>query len=140
MTCGAIQNESRPMIVCHWMSHWTPQLARTFATRSAQSAARRAASEAGRTPASAAGSVAAFEPIAMRLLYLIPSPRRGPCAPASGGRSRGADRKSTRLNSSHDQNSYAVFCLKKKKKTKKTKHNKNTKKNITEKKQKKERT
>src|SRR2546428_5086360 len=30
-----------------------------------------------------------------------------------------ADRKSTRLNSSHDQISYAVFCLKKKKK----KHN-----------------
>src|SRR2546428_5355815 len=28
------------------------------------------------------------------------------------------DRKSTRLNSSHDQISYAVFCLKKKKKTK----------------------
>ena len=28
------------------------------------------------------------------------------------------DRKSTRLNSSHDQRSYAVFCLKKKKKTK----------------------
>src|SRR5206468_9840934 len=30
---------------------------------------------------------------------------------------RGRDRKSTRLNSSHDQISYAVFCLKKKKKT-----------------------
>src|SRR5206468_5159032 len=30
------------------------------------------------------------------------------------------DRKSTRLNSSHDQISYAVFCLKKKKKTNKT--------------------
>src|SRR2546430_4741544 len=30
-----------------------------------------------------------------------------------GGRSR--DRKSTRLNSSHSQISYAVFCLKKKK-------------------------
>src|SRR2546421_5687935 len=28
-----------------------------------------------------------------------------------------ADRKSTRLNSSHDQISYAVFCLKKKKHT-----------------------
>src|SRR2546421_12628547 len=28
------------------------------------------------------------------------------------------DRKSTRLNSSHDQISYAVFCLKKKKETK----------------------
>src|SRR2546421_9636103 len=30
-----------------------------------------------------------------------------------------ADRKSTRLNSSHDQISYAVFCLKKKKKREK---------------------
>src|SRR2546421_8673315 len=29
-----------------------------------------------------------------------------------------SDRKSTRLNSSHDQISYAVFCLKKKKKEK----------------------
>src|SRR2546428_3191208 len=29
-----------------------------------------------------------------------------------------SDRKSTRLNSSHDQISYAVFCLKKKKKNK----------------------
>src|SRR2546430_5657842 len=35
---------------------------------------------------------------------------------AGGGRDRwGADRKSTRLNSSHSQISYAVFCLKKKK-------------------------
>src|SRR5688572_31632485 len=33
----------------------------------------------------------------------------------------GADRKSTRLNSSHSQISYAVFCLKKKKKKKKKK-------------------
>src|SRR2546421_2158467 len=33
------------------------------------------------------------------------------------------DRKSTRLNSSHDQISYAVFCLKKKKKRiKRTEH------------------
>src|SRR2546427_2786785 len=31
-----------------------------------------------------------------------------------------ADRKSTRLNSSHSQISYAVFCLKKKKKTRGT--------------------
>src|SRR2546428_10164390 len=30
---------------------------------------------------------------------------------------RQQDRKSTRLNSSHDQISYAVFCLKKKRKT-----------------------
>src|SRR5688572_33293015 len=33
------------------------------------------------------------------------------------------DRKSTRLNSSHSQISYAVFCLKKKKKKKKTLNN-----------------
>src|SRR2546430_7287985 len=32
------------------------------------------------------------------------------------------DRKSTRLNSSHSQISYAVFCLKKKKKKHKTRH------------------
>src|SRR6185312_17561280 len=32
---------------------------------------------------------------------------------------RPGDRKSTRLNSSHDQISYAVFCLKKKKKKQK---------------------
>src|SRR5687768_17954336 len=35
-------------------------------------------------------------------------------------RDRRPDRKSTRLNSSHGYISYAVFCLKKKKKTKKT--------------------
>src|SRR2546427_7592483 len=54
-----------------------------------------------------------------------PGPGRGPAA-AGAGRGRGrrgksarapaGDRKSTRLNSSHSQISYAVFCLKKKKK------------------------
>src|SRR3712207_8281107 len=34
--------------------------------------------------------------------------------PAIAGRLRGRDRKSTRLNSSHANISYAVFCLKKK--------------------------
>src|SRR2546430_9331653 len=34
------------------------------------------------------------------------------------GIQRGGDRKSTRLNSSHSQISYAVFCLKKKKQKK----------------------
>src|SRR5579859_8209334 len=33
----------------------------------------------------------------------------------TGARGVGGDRKSTRLNSSHSQISYAVFCLKKKK-------------------------
>src|SRR5689334_23901968 len=36
------------------------------------------------------------------------------------------DRKSTRLNSSHSSISYAVFCLKKKKKQNKENHNKKT--------------
>src|SRR3712207_8039275 len=56
-------------------------------------------------------------------------PRRAACGrrnpvvdrgPARGGRSTGPrpDRKSTRLNSSHANISYAVFCLKKKKKKK----------------------
>src|SRR3712207_8856327 len=38
-------------------------------------------------------------------------PRQGPAQP----RPQDADRKSTRLNSSHANISYAVFCLKKKK-------------------------
>src|SRR3712207_8020293 len=36
---------------------------------------------------------------------------------AAGGEVVGVDRKSTRLNSSHANISYAVFCLKKKKNT-----------------------
>src|SRR5690242_20991346 len=40
----------------------------------------------------------------------------------TGLRTNGTDRKSTRLNSSHMSISYAVFCLKKKKKTKKESH------------------
>src|SRR2546427_8150501 len=38
--------------------------------------------------------------------------------PVSDAKSAHRDRKSTRLNSSHSQISYAVFCLKKKKKKK----------------------
>src|SRR5206468_12121693 len=46
-------------------------------------------------------------------------PTRSACP--GRGRVSGADRKSTRLNSSHDQISYAVFCLKKKKERKSSK-------------------
>src|SRR5438445_6403859 len=51
----------------------------------------------------------------------IDQPAATPCA-QHGQRARDdrADRKSTRLNSSHANISYAVFCLKKKKKKKKT--------------------
>src|SRR6266511_5184613 len=48
---------------------------------------------------------------------------RSPAPPAATGRTGRdppPDRKSTRLNSSHVKISYAVFCLKKKKKTAKT--------------------
>src|SRR5688572_31118597 len=39
------------------------------------------------------------------------------CQVSSKAGGHATDRKSTRLNSSHSQISYAVFCLKKKKKT-----------------------
>src|SRR2546428_1964485 len=55
---------------------------------------------------------------------ICPSPAercRVPCVTSTGPASVTSpldlDRKSTRLNSSHDQISYAVFCLKKKKQT-----------------------
>src|SRR2546421_4121787 len=44
-------------------------------------------------------------------------------APPALSRNARTDRKSTRLNSSHDQISYAVFCLKKKKKKNKITYN-----------------
>src|SRR2546430_3466209 len=43
---------------------------------------------------------------------------RGEFKDAASSYERAIDRKSTRLNSSHSQISYAVFCLKKKKKRK----------------------
>src|SRR5438270_3183168 len=44
--------------------------------------------------------------------------RAGRSPPGRRGPRPGGDRKSTRLNSSHSQISYAVFCLKKKNKKK----------------------
>src|SRR6266853_4955045 len=51
------------------------------------------------------------------LFRSCPAASRNP-GPPCAARAPGPDRKSTRLNSSHSQISYAVFCLKKKKKTK----------------------
>src|SRR2546427_4889179 len=55
------------------------------------------------------------EPAGKRLMPL----RSGPDGARLAGElfASGTDRKSTRLNSSHSQISYAVFCLKKKKQT-----------------------
>src|SRR2546422_1171556 len=48
------------------------------------------------------------------------SPLRAMDARLPAAHDRAGDRKSTRLNSSHGYISYAVFCLKKKKKTSQT--------------------
>src|SRR6266498_2307706 len=53
-------------------------------------------------------------------LDLAPNVPLMPDEQCDGRKVRGRDRKSTRLNSSHVRISYAVFCLKKKKKIKKT--------------------
>src|SRR5205085_12233598 len=49
-------------------------------------------------------------------LIMSPPPMYGGIASSSARLPNKLDRKSTRLNSSHSQISYAVFCLKKKKK------------------------
>src|SRR5205085_12689783 len=73
-------------------------------------------------PAQARRSQAAHLPHARRRQDLDPhrqrdTRRRLRAFGAGGSAEKGtADRKSTRLNSSHSQISYAVFCLKKKKK------------------------
>src|SRR2546430_11506552 len=62
-----------------------------------------------------AGSGADARPHARGARGARPPPGRGACRCVSA--SKRSDRKSTRLNSSHSQISYAVFCLKKKKKS-----------------------
>src|SRR5205807_10132910 len=56
-----------------------------------------------------------FLPRLLLLLLLLPRRLDVQRVPASACSAFGADRKSTRLNSSHLVISYAVFCLKKKK-------------------------
>src|SRR2546430_10832948 len=48
------------------------------------------------------------------MVLVNPMPVRDGSSSAKPGPPRAGDRKSTRLNSSHSQISYAVFCLKKK--------------------------
>src|SRR2546430_12631121 len=58
-----------------------------------------------------------FSPDPNRIGQPFPVPIRLLQDDSAPGRCDLADRKSTRLNSSHSQISYAVFCLKKKKTT-----------------------
>src|SRR3712207_8481997 len=60
-----------------------------------------------------AGEPADAQPEAAQ--QLVDHPRRRRLAVGAGHLDDGVDRKSTRLNSSHANISYAVFCLKKKK-------------------------
>src|SRR2546421_1672645 len=69
---------------------------------------RSAPPDAGGLPVSNSLAIAAVTATIRNLLYA------GVNADVPG---TSVDRKSTRLNSSHDQISYAVFCLKKKKQT-----------------------
>src|SRR5216683_4407297 len=57
----------------------------------------------------------AFWALTATCWLIVPVGLRSSGSSSSGTRTS-SDRKSTRLNSSHDQISYAVFCLKKKKK------------------------
>src|SRR3712207_7889987 len=59
-----------------------------------------------------AGGLLPHPPGARAVGRCLPGGPRAARAPAHGG--GGQDRKSTRLNSSHANISYAVFCLKKK--------------------------
>src|SRR5690606_41410922 len=65
----------------------------------------------GAAPASAGSPTATPRGKGVPLIARAPSERAG----RAHQRRPRADRKSTRLNSSHVKNSYAVFCLKKKK-------------------------
>src|SRR5206468_10899685 len=61
-----------------------------------------------------------FDAVAVDTVWSAgPYPQPPGAIRSANGRIYVQDRKSTRLNSSHDQISYAVFCLKKKKKKKK---------------------
>src|SRR6266550_2083177 len=64
------------MMVCHWISHWTPQLASTFAATSPQSAARRHASDAPLTAAPAPETLMASTLMLMARQPSLPSRSR----------------------------------------------------------------
>src|SRR5256885_7575236 len=68
-----------------------------------------------RCPVQPGGAPGERDPSAVALRHRHPPACRG--NPRRAGDPAGQDRKSTRLNSSHLVISYAVFCLKKKKKT-----------------------
>src|SRR3712207_6859682 len=76
--------------------------------------AGRSAAVAAGTHAGGGGGTAAVRRRRRRRLRVDAAPHAGDGPAAARRRRLAADRKSTRLNSSHANISYAVFCLKKK--------------------------
>src|SRR2546422_7605777 len=94
----------------------TPSLPAAMGTSSSVGLAARAGLFAfGLLVAALAGAASADQPALAALLKTLDL--RGYTSPTAPPQFSGRDRKSTRLNSSHGYISYAVFCLKKKKKT-----------------------
>src|SRR5216683_2978827 len=86
------------------LDHWQPSNMPAARSRSATSTTRSFSAEVGAASTRSRSSPASRP-------HKSSNPTCWLCSSSLG------DRKSTRLNSSHDQISYAVFCLKKKKKT-----------------------
>src|SRR5206468_12445858 len=107
-----------PVATCLFAASVDPRDLHSFPTRrssdlqqvtAAGCAATRLTRRAGRAPLSRSAPAAPPPPAPG------PGPIVGAAAPSELDPVHGlGDRKSTRLNSSHDQISYAVFCLKKK--------------------------
>src|SRR5690606_41467226 len=102
-----LSQASLPLSLCCFRSTGHHRDLHSFPTR-------RSSDLIHRGPVPPRSATAAGRPAGSCLRRRGPVGRRGP-ADASG-RTASLDRKSTRLNSSHVKISYAVFCLKKKKK------------------------
>src|SRR5690606_41346965 len=76
----------------------------------------RSAKRAGCGAVAGVGRISAACPLPDNAESVVDQAGAGGDFPFHLGRQMGADRKSTRLNSSHVKISYAVFCLKKKNK------------------------
>src|SRR5207253_11263918 len=103
------QHPTHPPSILPLSRHRTPPLLHSFPTRRSSDLPSTCSGSA--TTGSAANAARA----AGRLSAACSTGASGGRTPGAAGGAEAADRKSTRLNSSHVASSYAVFCLKKKK-------------------------
>src|SRR2546428_1079778 len=97
--------------LCRCTSPWSARASST--TRRASASASRTMTWASRWAVVRVSSRSCCAATSASFIARSRSRYTASCSPSAASRS--SDRKSTRLNSSHDQISYAVFCLKKKK-------------------------